>query len=220
MSRLLHIIIYIGALSVQTVVPAQNEQEAACPVVKLEAERLPDLNIPRSGHSIVAANGEVTVIGGHTTNFVPTPTAEYFKDGEWHLVETAFTHDDGFALPLSSGKVLIAGGHSQNMGIGQSFEAELYDPESHTTEGFASLNTKRCLASATELDSGRVVISGNWYHDDAIEMFDGRRSFLPVKDVTQDRCTPYSSERPKTMPSSSAAMVPKAKPSVLPLLIV
>lgn len=71
-------------------------------------------------------------------------------------------------FPLSSGKVLIAGGHSQNMGIGQSFEAELYDPESHTTEGFASLNTKRSLASATELDIGRVVISGNWYHDDAI----------------------------------------------------
>jgi hypothetical protein len=111
------------------VVSAQNKQEAACPVVKLEAERLPDLNIPRSGHSIVVVNGEVTVIGGHTANFVPTPTAEYFKDGKWHLVETAFTHDDGFALPLSSGKVLIAGGHSQNMGIGQSFEAELYDPE-------------------------------------------------------------------------------------------
>lgn len=47
MSRLLHIIIYIGALSFQTVVPAQNKQEAACPIVKLEAERLPDLNIPR-----------------------------------------------------------------------------------------------------------------------------------------------------------------------------
>lgn len=191
MSRLLHIIIYIGALSFQTVVSAQNKQEAACPVVKLEAERLPDLNVLRCGHSIVVANGEVTVIGGHTTNFKPTPTAEYFKDGEWHLVETAFTHDDGFALLLSSGKVLIAGGHSQNMGIGQSFEAELYDPESHTSQGFASLDTKRCLASATELDSGRVVVSGNWYHDDAIEMFDGRRSFLPLKDVTQDRCTPY-----------------------------
>ena len=50
MSRLLHIIIYIGALSVQTVVPAQNKQETACPVVKLEAERLPDLNVPRSGY--------------------------------------------------------------------------------------------------------------------------------------------------------------------------
>ena len=101
MSRLLHIIIYLGALSFQTVVPAQNKQETACPVVKLEAERLPDLNVPRCGHSIVVANDEVTVIGGHTTNFKPTPTAEYFKDGEWHLVETAFTHDDGFALPLS-----------------------------------------------------------------------------------------------------------------------
>ena len=54
MSRLLHIIIYIGALSVQTVVPAQNKQEAACPIVKLEAERLPDLNIPRSGQSFEA----------------------------------------------------------------------------------------------------------------------------------------------------------------------
>jgi len=32
------------------VVPAQNKQETACPVVKLEAERLPDLNIPRSGY--------------------------------------------------------------------------------------------------------------------------------------------------------------------------
>jgi len=220
MSRLLHIIIYIGALSVQTVVPAQNEQEAACPVVKLEAERLPDLNIPRSGHSIVAANGEVTVIGGHTTNFVPTPTAEYFKDGEWHLVETAFTHDDGFALPLSSGKVLIAGGHSQNMGIGQSFEAELYDPESHTTEGFASLNTKRCLASATELDSGRVVISGNWYHDDAIEMFDGRRSFLPVKDVTQDRCTPYILRTAKDDAIIIGGYGSKGETISLPLLIV
>jgi hypothetical protein len=127
MSRLLHIIIYIGALSFQTVVPAQNKQETACPVVKLEAERLPDLNVPRCGHSIVVANGEVTVIGGHTTNFKPTPTAEYFKDGEWHLVETAFTHDDGFALPLSSGKVLIAGGHSQNMGIGQRSEGQVID---------------------------------------------------------------------------------------------
>ena len=53
-----------------------------CPRVKIKAERLPDLNIPRNSHSAVCINGEVTVFGGHTTNFIPTQTAEYFKDGE------------------------------------------------------------------------------------------------------------------------------------------
>ena len=51
---------------------------ASCPVVKIEAERLPDLNIPRAGYKAVCVNGELTVIGGHTTSFVPTPTAEYY----------------------------------------------------------------------------------------------------------------------------------------------
>ena len=162
-----------------------------CKIVKIEAERLADLNIPRSGHSIVMVDGEVTVIGGHSTNFIPTATLEYYKDGKWHLVNTAFTHDDGFAIALSTGKVLMAGGHAQNMGIGQSYEAELYDPVTHLSRGFASLATKRCLASALELDSGRVVIAGNWYEKDGIEMFDGQRTFSKVKDVAVERHTPY-----------------------------
>ena len=48
---------------------------------KIEVERLPDLNIPRAGHSLFFVNGELTVAGGHTNGFVPTPTAEYYKDG-------------------------------------------------------------------------------------------------------------------------------------------
>lgn len=158
---------------------------------KIEAERLPDMNIPRSGHTVLLVNGEVTVFGGHTTNFVPTATAEYWKDGEWHLVQTAFTHDNGFALALSSGKVLLAGGHEKNMGIGQSYEVELYDPVAHTSQGLASLDRKRCLASATEIDSGRVVIAGNWYEKDGIGLFDGQHTFSHVKDVTVNRSTPF-----------------------------
>ncbi len=163
----------------------------SCPVVKIEAERLADLNVPRGGHTVLLLNGEPTVIGGHTTNFVPTPTLEYYKDGAWHLVDMAFTHDDGCAVELSTGKVLIFGGHEKNLGIGQSYEAELYDPLSHTCEGFGCLDTKRALTSALALDDGRAVIAGNWYHDDAIEMYDGKNGFSPVKGVSLARTTPF-----------------------------
>lgn len=170
---------------------SQGNGAVQCPVVKIEAERLADLNMPRYGHTVLLLNGEPTVIGGHTTNFVPTPTLEYYKDGKWHLVPTAFTHDDGCAVELSTGKVLIMGGHKENMGVGQSFEVELYDPLTRTSEGFASLDTKRAMLSALALEDGRAVIAGNWYHKDAIEIYDGKVSFLPVKGVSIARSTPF-----------------------------
>ncbi len=162
-----------------------------CPVVKVEAERLPDMNLPRMGHTVLCLNGEPTAIGGHTTNFVPTPTLEYFKDGKWHLVDMAFSHDDGCAVELSTGKVLIFGGHEKNLGIGQTFEAEFYDPKTRECQGFASIDTKRALASALAMDDGRAIIAGNWYHKDDIEMYDGKVGFMHVKDVSVGRCSPY-----------------------------
>ena len=48
----------------------------SCPMVRIVPERLPDLTVPRSGHNIFYVNGELTVVGGHTTHFVPSPTAE------------------------------------------------------------------------------------------------------------------------------------------------
>lgn len=162
-----------------------------CPRVKIKAERLPDLNIPRNSHSAVCINGEVTVFGGHTTNFIPTQTAEYFKDGEWHLMQMAYPHDNGLCLPLHSGKVLLGGGHSDQMGVGRTFNVEEYDPETHSFRGFCIMSMKRTFASGVELDSGRVVVAGNWYGDDGIEMFDGDRIFSPVKDVNMPHAVPY-----------------------------
>ena len=170
---------------------AVQTEQAGCPIVRVEAERLPDLNIPRSGHSAFIANGEVTVVGGHTSGFVLTPTAEYFKDGKWHQLQTVYAHDGGFSVVLKSGKVLLAGGFKDNLGISQSHEVEMYDPITHHFDGFGCLDQKRASAAAIELDSGRVLITGNWYADDGMECFDGQTSFSHVKAIRQPRYLPH-----------------------------
>ena len=164
---------------------------STCREVKLQPQQLPDLNIPRVGHSVFIVNGEPTVVGGHTTSFVPTATAEYFSDGQWHLIETAYPHDQGFCVPLRSGQVLIGGGHAEPLGIGQIYSVEMYDPTAHSFKGFGCLDRKRCFVSATEIDSGRVVVSGNWYNNDDIEIFDGQKYFTHVKRASQNRARPF-----------------------------
>ena len=163
----------------------------SCRVIKIQAERLPDMNIPRNAHAAFCVNGEVTVVGGHTKSFIPTATAEYFKDGEWPLMKTEYPHDNGVCVVLKSGKVLLAGGHAEPMGVGQTYPVEEYDPATHTFRGFSCLNLKRTLAMGAELDSGKVVVTGNWYAGDGIEMFDGDRDFSFVKDVSVGRSSPY-----------------------------
>ena len=170
---------------------ADGDGKANCPVVKIEAERLPDMNVPRSGHSAILVNGEVTVVGGHSSGFVLTPTAEYLKDGEWHQLQTVYHHDGGISIVMKSGKVLLAGGFKDNLGIGQSYEVELYDPVTHQFNGIGCLDKKRVSGAAVELDSCRVMIAGNWYADDAIEIFDGKTTFSHVKPVAQMRSLPH-----------------------------
>ena len=162
-------------------------QQAVCPLVKIQPEQLPRLNTPRSGHHTLCVNDEITVFGGHTSGFVPTPTAEYYKDGSWHQMDMVYTHDAGSALILKSGKVLLSGGFERGLGIGQSHEVEMYDSKTHTFDGFGCLDAKRASHTQMELDSGRVVITGNWYHEDAIEMYDGNITFTNVKKTSQNR---------------------------------
>ena len=162
-----------------------------CPLVHIIPEPLPDLNTPREGHAVFCVGGELMVAGGHTNGFVPTATAEYLSGGEWHQLAMTYIHDHGTALVLRSGRVLLAGGSKEEMGVGQSFGVEMYDPANHSFTGFGCLDQKRTLASAMELDSGQVVITGNWYAGDGIEMFDGQKFFTPVKPVTVGRVVPY-----------------------------
>lgn len=179
------------AISLPAAADPDAGAQSACPAVKIEAERLPDLNVPRGDHALFYVNGEVVAAGGHTDGFVPTETAEYFADGEWHLLDMVYTADCALCQVLSSGKVLIAGGLKDNLGIGQQWSIQTYDPATHTFTGFGCLDKKRAWCSGVELDCGRVVISGNWYNDDAIGLFDGIYAVDSVKPVAQERAHPF-----------------------------
>ena len=197
MSRFISTILSLLLCSLQSLSAATQSDTTprdtlSCPLVKIDVERLPDLHIPRANHHTFFLNGEIVVIGGHTSGFVPTATAEYYSKGQWHVVPMVYPHDDAMAVALHQDKkVLIAGGHQQDLGIGQTFTVEMYDAETHTSEGFGCLDRKRVMASGAEIDSGHVVIAGNWYHQDDIEMFDGQKTFTHVKNVSQQRNKPY-----------------------------
>ena len=178
----------LGLMMTVLTVLAQTD---TIPMTKIVPQRLPDLNIPRFCHGTFFADGELTVTGGHTSSFVPTPTAEFLKDGQWQVLQMAYTHDDGLCVPLRNGKVLLAGGYEKNLGVWQTIEAELYDPATHTFEGFGCLDRRRTQVSGIELPNGQVVAAGNWYHPDAIETYDGGMYFETARDVSLHRSRPY-----------------------------
>lgn len=158
---------------------------------ELAWERLPDLAVPRSGHALLYLNGELTVIGGHTTGFVPAATAEYYKDGKWLIINSLYHHDYSFFLPLRDGSVLVGGGMSEPFGVGQSLSVERYQPLTHSFEPVSILDRKRAGATAAELGSGTILVSGNWYADDALEQYSAQKGFEYVKEMAESRGFPW-----------------------------
>ncbi len=191
--RLIKNILSALCLALAFALPLRAQENAALlPVRKVAAERLPDLGVPRSGHAALCLpSGELIVFGGHTTGFVPTPTAEWFDGKAWHTLHMTYAHDQGIVLPLSDGRILLAGGHEQPLGIGQTFTLETYDPKTRTFGSFGCMDRRRCFASAAELGDGSVLIAGNWYEADGMELWNDSSQNLKLKDVSMARCLPY-----------------------------
>ena len=156
-----------------------------------EAQRWPDLPEPVSTPYVMVLNGEPTLFGGHTDGFLLSSSAWYLKGGAWHKVLMTYPHDYGFCTPLPDGRVMLGGGVSEAFGIGQSWGVEVYDPASHSFTPIDILDRKRAGASALAFPDGRVLVSGNWYAPDAIEIYEPGKGFTFLKDVTVQRGTPF-----------------------------
>ena len=157
---------------------------------RMTVERLPELNEPRGYHQTLLLGDELTVIGGHTDAFKPIGTAEYLQNGIWHEVPLHYPHDGGFTAPLPDGTVMVGGGSAEPFGIGQTWGVEVYDPATHSCRMLGIMDRKRAYASALPLPDGRVLIAGNWYADDAVEIWDTARGFSFFKEVNMGRQQP------------------------------
>lgn len=142
----------------------------------LQYESLPEMQTPRRGHVCFAtANGDIVAVGGHTTNFNLTTTAERLHNGAWESVSISNPHDGAACVTLPDGRVLVAGGFSSRIGVGQSTVCDVYDPTTNSFSSTSNMQIQRafCNGIATG-DGNNVLMSGNWYASDAtFELWDG-----------------------------------------------
>ena len=158
---------------------------------RIRFERLPDMKTPRAGHLMLVTGNEITVFGGHTDGFNPVGTAESFRNGTWYSLQMSWPHDGGCFAVLPDGRVFLGGGSAESFGIGQSWGAEIYDPETHGFHPIGIMDRKRAYASALTLPDGKIVIAGNWYAEDGVALYDPGEGFLSLKNLPVGWNAPY-----------------------------
>ena len=155
----------------------------------LKYERVADMKVPRIGHQIIPTFSGVLVVGGHTTNFALTSTAEVFLEGVWFDRSIDSPHDEGFSVVLDDGRVMVGGGYSEDFGIGQSSRVDIYDPMTMTFSKGPDLSLARAACHAIAVGKG-IYVSDNWYEDDLeFDYYDGS-SFSSVG-MTLPHSAPY-----------------------------
>ena len=170
---------------------AGNDAGRADEVLPMTVERLPDLNVPRNAHTAAFVNGDLTVIGGHTTGFIPTNTAEYYSNGAWHLIDSYFPHDYGFGVVLSPEEILVGGGCAEAFGGGQTQGVELYSALTHSFTPLPIMDQRRTRPTAARLTDGTVLISGNWYYADYTSTYSVSEGPSTVRRSALQRVSPY-----------------------------
>ena len=158
---------------------------------KIVFEQLPSLETPRAIGQPMFLGDEVTIFGGHTTGYKLIETAEYYRGGAWHTVQMMYPHDGGAVAQLPDGKVFLSGGNGESFGIGQSWGAEIFDPETHSVVPVGIMDRKRSLHTALALPDGRVLIAGNWRGPDGLEVYTPGSGFSTIATLEPGWCYPY-----------------------------
>ena len=158
-------------------------------VADLKYEQVADMKTARMGHQVFPSGDGFVVVGGHTTGFQLTTTAELYHNGTWQDLTVGSPHDGAFAVTLSDGRVMVGGGFAAAKGVGQSRATDIYDPATqHFTAG-PDMTVARSYCKAVSTGGG-VYVSGNWYADDKVLDYYNGTAFTAVGDMDA-RTKPY-----------------------------
>lgn len=153
-----------------------------------------NMHVARYGHSAIhMPNGKVMVIGGHTTGFLLTNTAEIYDPttDTWTLHNITNPHDMLAMAKLNNGNWMFMGGCNSGYGVGQSVVTTIFNP---TTESFATgpnMTRARTNSSAATLSNGNILVVGNWYATGDAELYDASSNqFIAISSVPVERSYP------------------------------
>ena len=115
----------------------------------LKYEKVADMLTPRMAHQAFPSGNGLVVVGGRTTGFNLTKTAELYQDGTWTSLSIANNHDGAFAVKLSDGRYMVGGGFSSAKGVGQSRVTDIYNPQTRTFTAGPQLTSARAQGKAS-----------------------------------------------------------------------
>ena len=155
----------------------------------LKYEQIADMTTPRMAHQVFPSGDGFVVVGGRTTGFQLTTTAELYQNGSWQNISISNAHDGAFSVKLTDGRYMVGGGFSSSKGTGRTQATDIYDPQTRTFSAGPQLTTARAQSMAINA-GGKIYVSGNWYADDpTMDYYDGT-SFKAVGQ-TDGRTQPY-----------------------------
>jgi len=125
-----------------------------------------NMNAPRMGqHHFILDNGDIILLGGHTTDFVSMNTAEYFSNlNTFTLLNMNYPHDTPALVKHSNGLYYIFGG-SADLGIAPGYNTiDVFNPSNNTFSPLGSdMNYGRMVLNGAELTNGKILLVGGWY---------------------------------------------------------
>jgi hypothetical protein len=140
-----------------------------------EIQNIADMNTTRYGHAAINLDDErVLVVGGHTTGFALTATAEIYDAvaNTWTQFNVPNPHDMMAFVRLNNGSYLFMGGCSSGYGVGQSVVTTIFDPVNNTFTAGPNMLVSRTNNTAARLSNGNVLVVGNWYNTGNAELYD------------------------------------------------
>lgn len=155
----------------------------------LKYEQIADMTTARMSHQLLPSGNGFVAVGGRTTGFQLTRTAEIYQNGTWSELPISSPHDGAFSVKLGDGRFMVGGGFSAAGGVGQSKSVDIYDPSTRIFVSGPDLKVSRAMSKAISVGS-YVYVSGNWYGDDAVmDCYDGT-TFTTVGNM-DGRSNPY-----------------------------